>query len=124
MKRAAACLLLSGLLAGCDQDRAAVPPAQRSGNGHAGQQLLLRYGCVACHRIPGLPDAQGQAGPPLERMAYRSYIGGVLPNTQQNMVRWIMHPRDVSPGTAMPELGVSADEARDMAAYLYRQESR
>jgi cytochrome c2 len=116
-----ALLLLAALLAGCDQDRAVVPPAQRSGNGEVGRQLLVRYGCVACHHIKGLPEFAGQAGPDLERIAFRSYIAGVLPNTQEHMVRWIVHPRAVSPGTSMPELGVTAEEARDMAAYLYRQ---
>jgi hypothetical protein len=32
-----------------------------------------------------------------------------------------MHPRAYSPNTAMPELGVTQPEARDMAAYLYSQ---
>jgi cytochrome c2 len=114
---------LSLALGGCDADRAAVPPAQRQGNRYIGRDLLLSYGCVACHRIAGLREAQGQSGPALERIAYRSYIGGVLPNTQDNMVRWIMRPRAVSPGTAMPDLGVSEDEARHMAAYLYQQVS-
>jgi hypothetical protein len=30
-------------------------------------------------------------------------------------------PRAVSPDTAMPELGVTQREARDMAAYLHSQ---
>jgi mono/diheme cytochrome c family protein len=116
-------LALALALGGCDgdRDRAAVPPSQREGNRYVGRDLLLAYGCVACHRIRGLREAEGQSGPALERIAYRSYIGGVLPNTQHNMVRWIMHPRAISPGTAMPELGVSESEARDMAAYLYQQ---
>jgi len=109
---------LAAILAACEEDRAAVPPAERSGNRYVGRELLLSYGCVACHRIRGLPQMAGQAGPALERIAYRSYIGGVLPNTQANLEHWIMHP---APGSAMPELGVSAAEARDMAAYLYQQ---
>jgi cytochrome c2 len=120
----AAILLMLGLvvlLSGCEKDRAAVPPGGRGGNRYVGRDLLLRYGCVACHRIRGMPEAEGQSGPALERIAYRSYVGGLLPNTPENMVRWIMHPRAVSPGTAMPELGVSEQEARDMAAYLYQQ---
>jgi cytochrome c2 len=114
-------LALSLALAGCERDRAAVPPGQREGNRYVGRTLLLQYGCVACHRIAGMPELQGQSGPALERIAYRSYLGGVLPNTPDNMVRWITRPRAVSPGTAMPELGVSEQQARDMAAYLYQQ---
>jgi cytochrome c2 len=122
-RRLLAALGLCVLMAGCEQDRAAVPPAERSGNRYVGRTLLLAYGCAACHHIRGLPDADGQSGPDLERIAYRSYLGGVLPNTQANMQRWIMHPRAISAGTAMPELGVSEAEARDMAAYLYQQVS-
>lgn len=117
----ALCALLA--LAGCERDRAAVPPGIREGNRYVGRELLLRYGCVACHRIAGMPEVQGQSGPALERIAYRSYLGGILPNTPANMVRWITHPQAVSPGTAMPELGVSEQQARDMAAYLYQQEA-
>jgi cytochrome c2 len=36
-------------------------------------------------------------------------------------MKWIEHPRAVNPKTAMPELGVTRTEARDMAAYLYSQ---
>ncbi|TFW19508.1 c-type cytochrome [Duganella callida] len=121
MRTVAALLALAVSCSACEQDRAAVPPAERSGNRYTGKALLLSYGCVACHRIRGLPELSGQSGPPLERVAYQSYLAGLLPNTQANMERWIVHPRAISPGTAMPELGVSPAEARDMAAYLYQQ---
>jgi cytochrome c1 len=45
-------------------------------------------------------------------------VGGVLPNSPDNMVRWIRKPQKVSPLTAMPDLGVTERDARDMAAYL------
>jgi cytochrome c len=37
------------------------------------------------------------------------------------MVRWIVNPPAVDSLTAMPALGVTPREARDIAAYLYRQ---
>jgi cytochrome c2 len=86
-----------------------------------GKALLASYGCTACHSIKGLQAGAGQAGPPLEDIAGNSYIAGVLPNTSAAMTRWIVAPRSISPGTAMPDLGVSPDEARAMAAYLYHQ---
>jgi cytochrome c1 len=46
-------------------------------------------------------------------------IAGELPNTPANLTHWIQHPREVEPKTAMPELGVTEDEAYDIAAYLY-----
>jgi len=75
--------------------------------------------CGACHLVPGITGARGMAGPPLTNWAQRGIIAGHLPNTPDNLVAWIMDPPRYSPGTAMPKLGVSEAEARDMAAYLY-----
>jgi cytochrome c1 len=36
-------------------------------------------------------------------------------------MQWIEHPRAINPQTAMPELGVTPAQARDIAAYLYSQ---
>ena len=58
-------------------------------------------------------------GPPLGNLSDRSIIGGRLPNTPDNLSHWIQDPQGVDPGNAMPDLGVSAGDARDMAAYLY-----
>jgi cytochrome c2 len=91
------------------------------GNAENGQLLLRQYGCGACHRIPGVAAADGSVGPPLAGIARRVYIAGVLPNTPQNMARWIQHPQRFEPRTAMPDLQVSPAQARDMVAYLYRQ---
>ena len=84
-----------------------------------GKTAINRYGCVACHQIPGVSGAQGLVGPPLDGVARRSYIGGVLSNTPENMIRWIQNPQAVDQKTAMPNLGVTEAEARDVAAYLY-----
>ena len=40
-------------------------------------------------------------------------------DTPANMVRWIQHPREIEHGTAMPDMGVTDSDARDIAAYLY-----
>jgi len=80
---------------------------------------LIRYGCAGCHTIPGISRANGLVGPPLNSIARRVYIAGMLPNSPDNLVRWIVNPRDVNPKTAMPVTGISEDEARDVAAYLY-----
>ena len=74
---------------------------------------------MSCHTIPAVTQARGQVGPPLAGIARRAYLGGILPNTPENMVLWLRHPQKVDPKSAMPDLGVSEPEARDMAAYLY-----
>jgi cytochrome c len=84
-----------------------------------GRRLLRAYGCGACHTIPGVGDAHAHVGPPLTEWARRRYIAGSLPNTTDNLTRWIVDPQAIEPGTAMPTLGVSEDEARLIGAYLY-----
>ncbi|HEY7889870.1 MAG TPA: c-type cytochrome [Steroidobacteraceae bacterium] len=115
---AAAPLLL--LLAGCRAGRDA-PPAEivPGGNSQEGAQLIENYRCGACHMIPGIKGADGLVGPPLILFARRTYVGGEVPNTPPNLIHWIMDPASIEPGTAMPALGLSEPQARDVAAYLY-----
>lgn len=91
-----------------------------AGDPERGEAALRLYGCGTCHRIPGVAGAHGNVGPPLSRIARRVYLAGVLPNTTANLIRWIQAPQQVAPRTAMPDMGVSQRDARDMAAYLYR----
>src|SRR5437868_3104593 len=77
------------------------------GDPHRGRAAISRYGCSACHTIPGVTGATALVGPPLDRIASRSYIGGVLPNTPDNMIRWIENPPGIDKMTAMPNLGVT-----------------
>ena len=93
--------------------------AMTGGNPDHAPALMRRYGCASCHTIPGVVGANGLVGPPLTHMATRGYIGGVLPNAPDNMIRWIRDPRGVDSLTAMPNTGVSERDARDIAAYLY-----
>lgn len=61
----------------------------------------------------------GDAGPSLETMGRMSYIAGSIPNQPENMIRFLQNPPAVKPGTLMPALGISEDEARHMAAFMY-----
>lgn len=84
-----------------------------------GPALIRSYGCGTCHTVPGVTGANGLVGPPLTGLAERAYIAGVLPNAPENLVRWIENPKAVDSLTAMPVLGVTPADARDIAAYLY-----
>ena len=84
-----------------------------------GRQSLAGFGCGSCHEIHGVIGAHGLVGPPLDGVARRSIIAGELANTPENMVRWIRDPQAVEANTAMPNLQVSEQTARDMVAYLY-----
>lgn len=98
---------------------AAEAPTTPFGDPEAGAALIGRTGCGACHIIPGIRQAHGLVGPPLDHMARRVYLAGVLRNTPQNMVRWLETPQRYAPGSAMPDMGLDEQEARDIAAYLY-----
>jgi cytochrome c2 len=89
------------------------------GNPERAPDLLRRYGCAGCHQIPGVPGARGRVGPPLAGLAQRVYVAGTLPNTPDNVVKFILHPRAHSPNTAMPITGIDARGARDVVAYLF-----
>lgn len=96
-------------------------PTWRVGGGNAehGPALIVAFGCAGCHTVPGVEGARGNVGPPLTRFGDRTYIAGMLRNTPANLVRWIRDPQGVLPGNAMPNMGVTESEARDIAAYLY-----
>lgn len=88
----------------------------------AGHLALRQYACIACHRIPGIVGPDTHVGPPLDGWARRERISGDQPNTEAALIRFIRHPQEVDPGTAMPDLGVTEEHARLMAEYLLAQD--
>jgi cytochrome c len=121
-----AVLFVSSQISGCRSgDQAEYRQAGRltGGDALAGEQLIREKGCSSCHTLQSVPGARGLVGPPLDGIADRSYLAGELANTPENMVLWIEHPHQVEPKTVMPEMGLSDQESRDIAAYLYTQHS-
>ncbi len=107
------------LLSACGQDaRGIALHAVPGGDAAQGRAAITAYGCGACHVIPGVPGAQGVVGAPLTEFARRKYIAGNLENTPDNLMIWLQNPQAVEPGTAMPNLDVTATDARNLAAYL------
>lgn len=107
------------VLAGACSRPETPPPTVSVGDPAAGRDAIGRYGCGSCHVIPGIRGADSLVGPPLTSFSRRSFIAGTLPNTEDNLTRWIQDPDSVRPGTAMPDLGVSELEAGDITAYLH-----
>ena len=97
---------------------ALAPFAAQAADPHAEAKSLMSAQCSSCHTIPGVAGAFGDIGPSLKGIAKHPQIAGKLPNTDGNMVRWLMHPQQVSPGTAMPDLGLTSAQASKIAAYL------
>jgi cytochrome c len=95
------------------------PPQVPGGDPRRGETAIERYGCGSCHVIPGVRGADGAIGPPLTDFSHRGFIAGELRNNGDNLIRWIMDPREVEPGTDMPDLDIGEAEARDIAAYLF-----
>jgi cytochrome c1 len=106
------------LVAGCGALPFARSQQVSSGEPAIGKRLLSDHGCVGCHVVPGIRAEPAYVGPPLDHWGRRSYIAGALTNNQENLVRWIVDPQAVEPGTAMPDLDVGQRDATNIAAYL------
>lgn len=111
----------AALLASCEGGRAASISydIRTGGSPDRGRQVIVDKSCGSCHTIPGIHGANGVVGPPLMFFSRRTFIAGEIPNTPQNLRRWVMSPHSVEPNTAMPDLGLTDQQARDVAAYLY-----
>lgn len=111
-------LALALALAACGE----APPAHLvipGADPDRGRALIDAYSCGTCHFIEGIAGAEGIVGPPLESFASRTLIAGTFPNVPGILVPWLINPPALKPRTAMPDLGVSGAEARDIASYLY-----
>ena len=108
-----------GLLAGCSEEGGSRHPRVEGGDADTGKRLMTQYQCSSCHQSPNVPGPQGEAGPSLEHVGRLSYIAGGIPNQADRMVAWLRDPPALKPGTRMPSMGLSEQEARHMAAYLY-----
>ena len=114
-------------LAGCGDPAAPLAPAPSAtalpgADATRGRARVAELGCAACHSVPGLRAPTAQVGPSLEGLARRAYIGGKLPNTPDNLVRWLIDPPAIDPRTAMPAHGLDQRDATDIAAYLLAQD--
>lgn len=92
--------------------------AVMGGDPETGRALIAGYACGVCHAIPGIRGARGSVGPDLSRFGSRDLIAGVAPNRPDLLVLWLQEPSAIAPDTGMPDVGVSREEALDIAAYL------
>jgi cytochrome c1 len=101
------------------EEQARETPPPRPGDAERGKIAFHQYACNMCQETPGVSGPKALAGPPLAGMTKRPYLAGALLNTPENMLLWIRHPQKVNPRTAMPDLGVTEQHARDITAFLY-----
>jgi cytochrome c1 len=92
------------------------------GDPEHGRLLFTTTGCAGCHTVSGLPAASGVIGPNLTNVVLRGTLADTaVQTTPATLLRWLLDPASVKPGTTMPSVGLSEDEARDIAAFLYSQ---
>jgi putative membrane protein len=108
---------LAGVLAGCDP-AARTATMMTGGDPDRGRMAIPKYGCHTCHTIPGIAGADATVGPPLTQLAARGFVAG-RSNSPRNLIEWIRHPQQRRPASPMPEMGVTEQDGRDIAAYLY-----
>lgn len=118
------CVAGSLILGGCEWQadaRVANAPHRSIPSAHPkdAPAAMRRYGCSSCHTIPGVTGARALVGPSLDKFAQRQFIAGRIPNEPDNLMHWIQDPQGMKPMTAMPNMGVTDDDARNIAAYLY-----
>jgi cytochrome c len=112
-----AAVMAAGGAACAPHDRHA--QAITGGDVDRGRMAIRQYGCQTCHIIPGATGADALVGPPLNGIASRAYVGGVVTNSSDHMIAWLKDPKAFEPLSAMPALGLTDQDARDIAAYLY-----
>ncbi|HEY3731019.1 MAG TPA: c-type cytochrome [Steroidobacteraceae bacterium] len=113
MRRLSLLLLLCGLPA-CHGGTASHPRSEA--------KALIGTYCAACHTVPGVARATGRVGPSLAGIARQQILAGHFANTPDTMMNWIEHPQQLLPGDAMPDMGLTSEQARTIAAYLYTLE--
>ncbi len=83
-----------------------------------GEELLVKGGCIACHTIRGT-IAAGVIGPDLTHMGGRAHIAsGILPNTPENLTKWLSDPQAVKPGNKMVTSPLNDEEIDALVIYL------
>jgi len=117
--RRTVCLVIALALAACSEAEAPAHLAIPGADPGRGRALIAAYGCGTCHFVQGVQGADGRVAPRLENFAKRTLIAGTFPNVPRFLVPWLMSPPALKAETAMPDLGVAEEEARDIASYLY-----
>jgi cytochrome c oxidase subunit 2 len=89
------------------------PPALR-----AGREAFLSESCINCHRVRGT-RAKGTYAPDLTHLMSRQTLAsGMVPNTRDELRRWVIDPGQTKPGCLMPAFGLSDKKVDLIVNYL------
>jgi len=87
-------------------------------NADEGRKAFFANSCVNCHTIRGT-SAQGKFGPDLTHLMSREMLAaGVVPNTPDNLRRWVRDPQKIKVGCLMPNMQLTDQEVDHITAYL------
>ena len=91
---------------------------KRDASTEEGRSVFLRNACINCHAIAGTV-ATGRFGPDLTHLAGRDTIAsGAVPNTPENLRKWIDNPDQMKPGCLMPPMHLNDPDLNAVTAYL------
>lgn len=77
------------------------------GDAKRGETSFMMGGCIGCHVINGNAMALGRIGPDLTHFASRHTLGGGLfPNDDPTLARWIKNTKAMKPGALMIVVGI------------------
>jgi cytochrome c oxidase subunit 2 len=100
-----------------ERQRQPAPPAANP-TVQRGREIFEQRTCAMCHAISGTPAAATR-GPDLTHVGgRRTLAAATIPNTRENLVRWIADPHHDKPGVNMPPHAYRRDELEALAAYL------
>ena len=97
-------------------------PANPDFNGNPtaaeGQTVFMHSACINCHTVAGTA-ATGRFGPDLTHLESRDTIAaGSIPNTPENLRKWVDDPNSMKPGALMPSMHLSQHDLDAITAYL------
>jgi cytochrome c oxidase subunit 2 len=82
-----------------------------------GKEIFTKSACVGCHTIAGV--SIGHIGPDLTHFASRhTFAGSLMKTTPENLAKWVENPAQMKPGALMPNLGLTGEQSKAVAAYL------
>lgn len=115
---------VQALVLGACVDKAELPRPVVQADAAEGLKIINETGCAACHVIPGVDWPKGRSAGSLAGFAAQPMVAGRLPNQPDVLIRWLIDAPSLDPGTAMPPMPLTQDQARDVAAYLYTLDDR
>lgn len=93
-------------------------PAHPSDAVAKGRRIFETTACINCHAVTGTV-ANGRFGPDLTHLMSRDTIAsGAVPNTAENLRKWIQNPDAFKPGSLMPAMQLNDQELDAVTAYL------